>query len=431
MSKLPYNDGRNVAFDSICVPCQRTEIIPIFPVRYALGQFDLEMLSLDYPSIEELLNSNFEPVNGLAARLLRSGYVYIYIEDGAIKQADEGADDMPSYKDKWHIFYYHSPNPDAEGNFSDIGGQFVKQQIAKNDAKNWIYETFKDINGIDVKRPYAFIPPTCSKIYIAYSEHEWSIDLLDLLNKNSHATLTRHNYMQLSSTMLEADDDCAWSSQSFTDRKPTREDFKKGDAENFKSTLERFVQEMRPPEQMAAKQTPVEPNKDESEKFIEGLLLSAIPAIPNSRAKINHIFKETKNKIEVGKVVALYDPVGISQDLAAFHATISTAHASDVVENYYAYTMYQAVETQLSSALPQLDTLFNTKFSEARKTLSKFEGAVLKQQQELQSTPLHKRSYSDVAQDPVKAAKAQMSQQELTKLSRDFQFVKAHTPSDD
>ena len=67
------------------------------PVRYALGQFDLDIPSLDYPSIDQLLNSNFEPVNGLVARLLRSGYVYIYIEDGAQKQADEGGDDLPSY----------------------------------------------------------------------------------------------------------------------------------------------------------------------------------------------------------------------------------------------------------------------------------------------------------------------------------------------
>ncbi len=433
MSELPDNNGKNVAIDNICVPCQRTEIIPIFPVRYALGQFDLDIPSLDYPSIDQLLNSNFEPVNGLVARLLRSGYVYIYIEDGAIKQADEGGDDLPSYKDKWHIFYYHSPNPDAEGNFSDIGGKFVKQQIVENDDEHLVYKTFQNSSNKEVMRPYAFIPPTCSKIYIAYSEHEWTIDLLDLLSKNSHATLTRSNYMQLSGTMLDASDDCAWPLQSFADKKPTIEDLKTGDAQNFKSTLERFVQEMRPPEQPPVKQEPVEQDKskDDSEKFIEKLLLSAVPAIPNSRAKINHIFNETKNKIEVGKIVALYDPVGISQDLAAFHATISTAHASDLVENYYAYTMYQAIETQLSAALPQLDTLFNTKFSEAHKTLSKFEGAVLREQQKLQSTPIHKRSYGVIDRDPAQAAKAQMSQEELAKLSRDYQFVKAHMPSDD
>jgi hypothetical protein len=55
-----------------------------WPVRYALGQFDLDIPNLEYPDVE-----HFEPVNGLVARLLRSGYVYIYIEDGAKKQADE------------------------------------------------------------------------------------------------------------------------------------------------------------------------------------------------------------------------------------------------------------------------------------------------------------------------------------------------------
>ncbi len=160
MSRLPPNPGRNEAIDKICAECEQSEIIPILPVRYALGQFDLEMPYLNYPSIDELLNSNFEPVNGLVARLLRSGYIYIYIEDGAAKGADKDGDDLPSYQDKWHIFYYHSPNPDDEGNISEIGGRFVKQKIEIDDEEeHLVYKGFINTKNEAVKREYAFVPP--------------------------------------------------------------------------------------------------------------------------------------------------------------------------------------------------------------------------------------------------------------------------------
>ncbi len=422
MSELPDNNGKNVAIDNICVPCQRTEIIPIFPVRYALGQFDLDIPSLDYPSIDQLLDSNFEPVNGLVARLLRSGYVYIYIEDGAIKQADEGGDDLPSYKDKWHIFYYHSPNPDAEGNYSDIGGQFVKQSIVENEDEHLVYQPFKNTNGKEVKRPYAFIPPTCSTIYIAYSAYEWSTYLLDTMAGDGGL---RAEHMQKSGTMLEDDGQCSLPLQLFNDASPTQDNLEHGESTDFKTTLSKFVQEL-------------DPNAKEKEKlaenstFLEKLILSATPAVPYTKAKIDQIFNETKNKIEVGKVVALHDPIGISQDLGAFHGAVSVSHAHDIMENHYAYATYQSIEEQLASVLSPIDSPFSNKLHKARKVLANFDNEVASNTAKWKHTSKQDKLYHpNRFKDPVQMARDAMTPKELKEMHDAFDFSSKYSVTDD
>ncbi len=392
------------------------------PVRYALGQFDLAPLKLNYPSVDELISSNFEPVNGMVARLLRSGYVYIYIENGAKKQADEGGDDLPSYQAKWHIFYYHSPNPDAEGNISELGGLFVKQKIEENDDNHLVYQRFKNSNNSLVKRTYAFIPPTCSTIYIAFSAYEWSIHMLDTVMSDPKK---RAKHMQKSGTTLAINESCAWPLQQFAGKKPTDDNLKNGSSEQFNTTLASFVQELNPANKAAKK------SAAEDDSFLDKLLLSVTPSIPYSAAKIAQVHNTTKNKIEVGKVIALHDPIGISQDLAAFHGAVSISHAHEIMDNQYAYLTYQAIETQLGSALPHVDSLFSNQLHSARQTLIDFEEKVSREQMELQSTPIHQRDFAMSDASRLSAVKSRMSEDELRQLSKAYEFTQKHKTSDD
>ncbi len=425
MSSLPPNTGKNIAVDEICIPCERTEIIPILPVRYALGQFDLAPLNLNYPSVDELISSNFEPVNGMVARLLRSGYVYIYIENGAKKQADEGGDDLPSYQDKWHIFYYHSPNPDAEGNISELGGLFVKQKIEENDDHHLVYQRFKNSNNSLIKRTYAFIPPTCSTIYIAFSAYEWSIHMLDTVMSDPKK---RAKHMQKSGTTLAINESCAWPLQQFAGAKPTDDNLKNGSSEQFNTTLASFVQELNPANKVAKK------SAAEDDSFLDKLLLSVTPSIPYSAAKIAQVHNTTKNKIEVGKVIALHDPIDISQDLAAFHGAVSISHAHEIMENQYAYLTYQAIETQLGSALPNVDNPFSNKFNQSLQYIDEFEARVSAKQREAQAAAMRQGAIFNprkLQQDFVQLTKDEMNASELKALEEAGDFYTANKPSSD
>ena len=389
----------------------------IAPVRYALGDFSLDTLNINYPSIDALLNNQFKAVNGVVARLLRSGYVYIYIDEGASKQADTDGDDLPSYQDKWHIFYSHNANPDEEGHISEIGGLFTKQLIEKNDHNNLVYRRFKNAQNQDVQREYTFIPPTCSTVYIAYSAYQWSMHLLDKLTADASM---RDKHMQKVGTMLGADEPCSWPLQLFGDDKPTHDNIKHGSSEQFKTTLARFVQELNPAIKTKSK-------NDSQAGFLDKIVLSATPAIPYSKAKIDQVHNATRNKIEIGKVVALHDPVAISQDLAAFHGAVSVSHADDIMENQYAYTTYQAIETQLAGALPHIDSPFCNRLQKERATLNAFENKITRKQQHRQSMPLHQRARY---QDPADMAKQEMTPEELNALSNAYQETQKHPNTD-
>ncbi len=320
--------------------------------------------------------------------------------------------------DKWHIFYYHSPNPDAEGDFSDIGGKFVKQQIVENEDEHLVYQRFAVKEKEIDTRGYCFIPPTCSAVYIAYSAYEWSTYLLDELAGND---ILRADHMQKSGTMLEDDAPCSLPLQFFQDNKPTPDNLEHGESSDFKTTLSKLVQELDP---KAKEENKVAGNST----ILEKLILSATPAVPYTKAKIDQIFNETKNKIEVGKVVVLHDPIGISQDFGALHAAISVAHADDIMENQYAYLTYQAIETQLGNALPHIDSPFSNKIYGARQTLIDFDNKVQHRQTKNQSTPLLKRHKSDTALVQIKS---EMTDQEQKELKEAWKVVKVNAPTED
>jgi hypothetical protein len=424
MSKLPPNPGSNVAIDSICYPCQRPEIIPILPVRYALGQFDLDIKDISYPTIDQLLNSDFEPVNAMVARLLRSGYVYIYIEDGAQKKEDKDADDAPSYQDNWHIFYYHSPNPDTEGNINEQGGLFVKLKIEEDDeSEHLVYKRFKDKNDDEIAREYAFVPPTCSSISIAYSFCEWSINLLDaVMNSGS----SRASYMQKTGVMLPAVSDFSWPLQLFDDKKPTFDDVKKGDASLFSTTLASFVQELNPYTYDAVTAKGEEAN--------DKLVLSGINSIFYSQAKIAQLLNATCNKLEVGRVVVLHDPIGVSQDLAIFHGLVAASFEQDIKENQYAYMTCQMIETELGPALPNIDTPFSNKMNQAKKTIGAFEARVDEKQRRAKLAAFKSGRMMDIRplqQDHKQAVLVEMTSAERKELEQASDFYVANKPTKD
>ncbi len=240
-----------------------------------------------------------------------------------------------------------------------------------------------------------------------------------MLDSVMNSGSNRAKYMQSVGTMLPANTDCSAPLQLFENNNPTFDNVKNGSSEQFKTILASFVQELNP-EVLAAKKS------DKDAGFTEKLLLSVIPSIPDSKAKIDQVFNATKKKAEVGKVVVLHDPVGISQDLAALHGAISISHAHDIMENQYAYMTYQAIETQLGTALTDIGNVLGSQVNTAQSVLDAFDAKVAEKQKRM---PPH--SHQRYKKETVSNLKSEMSKDELKALSEAYNVVKASKPSKD
>ncbi len=143
-------------------------------MRYALGQFDLDLKDLSYPPLSKLYANEGKPEQGMVTRLLRSGWVFIYTEEKAAAISDEKHPDAKSsYKGVWHIFYYHSPEE-----LGANGGKFVKFNWPDGTAEGEEWQVYKNDNNQEIIRNFAFVPCTVSKIPIAYSPLMWSKKLI-------------------------------------------------------------------------------------------------------------------------------------------------------------------------------------------------------------------------------------------------------------
>ncbi|MGB1239834.1 MAG: toxin VasX, partial [Pseudomonadales bacterium] len=79
----PENKGSNQCYRKICEVCDHTNILPIFPVRFALGEYGEKLKNLEYPTFTELYKNGGKAANGMVTRLLRSGWVFIFTEKKA------------------------------------------------------------------------------------------------------------------------------------------------------------------------------------------------------------------------------------------------------------------------------------------------------------------------------------------------------------
>ena len=151
--------------DGITAQCD-PDIIPIFPVRYALTSDALTAFKESQPSIgtpEGLGGGNHD------LRRLRRGYVYIYAHSG---HAGEMHSDQAGI---WHVFRYESLTQDENSGTirndtqSGMPGSYAFTPYQWEDgtpSSNWVALTSR-------RFPYAFVHRDVSNIHIAYSEERW------------------------------------------------------------------------------------------------------------------------------------------------------------------------------------------------------------------------------------------------------------------
>ncbi len=294
----------------------------------------------------------------MVTRLLRSGWVFIYTEEKAAAISDEKHPDAKSsYKGVWHIFYYHSPEE-----LGANGGKFVKFNWPDGTAEGEEWQVYKNDNNQEIIRNFAFVPCTVSKISIAYSPLMWSKKLFTLLEISK---TMREDYMQQVKTFpTTIEECCAPLRLNKAKSRPTKQQLKDLPAEQIKFSPQHIVKEF-----LANNADDVQ----EKEKNDDIYSLGSMPLTAYSQSKIENLKHEMISKDEVGVIVALHDPIGISADLGSLHNSIALEPVHDILSNTYAYTIYQKIEGHLGGFLSNSRNPFALELSRKRALIADFD----------------------------------------------------------
>ncbi len=344
-------------------------------MRYALGQFDLDLKDLSYPSLADLYQSKGEAEKGMVVRFLRSGWVFIYTEEGAACEADKThTDAAPSHDGDWHIYYYYSPDDGG-----DIGGKFVKYKWSGGAADKGEWKVYKNDNQQPVTRDYIVMPCSVSKIYIAYSQHIWSLHMFSTVKGSD---TEREKYMQLVSIFPTGVQQNVAPLLLLNDSRPSKAQLKETVADELTFTPEILVKEL------SQANAGIEYNSKEFKPNdnLEFLLGSAGLSACNT-SKVQQIRSAMHKKAEIGVIIGLHDPIGIAGDLGSFHTSVTLESLGDITENTYAYTTYQAIESQLGAVLPNSKHPFAVTRQKNKLIVDMFDKKVKQKVNEKQSKP--------------------------------------------
>jgi hypothetical protein len=415
--ELATNNGGGESYKKICAVCELTDIIPIFPVRYALGQFDLTLKTLTYPSLTELYQSQGDACSGLVTRFLRSGWVFIYTEEGADSStAANHPDASGSHDGDWHVYFYHSPDDGG-----DLGGLFVKYQWTGGTADKGEWLAYTDANNSPIKRSYVFVDSSISKISIAYSQHIWSLERFSQL-KSSKAD--RAKFMQLMTVFPTQVEENVAPLQLLNNSRPSKAQLKASSKDQLVFTPELLVKEL------TQATFTVQHNKQEFEEGDNQEYLLSGPALYSCTPDtIDTLRLAMINKAEVGVIAALHDPVGIAGELGRFHTSMTLESLGDITENTYAYTTYQAIESVLGGVLPDSKQPFAISRQKNKIIVNAFNKKVSKKYRERISKyrPIDKwdaqQHYKRSAEAAQNDALAEMSKEQREQLLKAEQQV--------
>lgn len=269
-------------------------ITPLYPVRYAYANFFTEALSepTDPPSLPKLLGVNdLQATQGYVIRLLREGWVYIREED----------DPQNGY---WHIFKYSRGREEP--------GQPVTEHFEKYTFANGINAQgglIKDTSAGRPSYPFAFVRKGQANISIAYSEHEWSANVIDRLHGD--ATLRAKSMQPVNLETGNTEHSVAAS------------------AENFINLIEDYRTRQ---SRMLALQ---EANSDPT---LEDLSLDILTTEASYAMDATDIANELQSKLcygETARIVALHDPLGRQKEIAAAHGKLAIWQ-----QDYHALNLY-------------------------------------------------------------------------------------------
>ena len=310
-------------------------VIPIYPVRYGYANFFDEILPAQAPPTlpEMAAASDLKETGGYLLRLLRAGWVYIKEEDN---------------NEQFHIFkcLQTEVGPDVVEQYQKY--YFTNEENAQDGL------THDQSSGSDFY-PFAFVTANTGKISIAYSEHEWSADIIDKMNGDPELRAKAMQSVDLS------------SSGEFND-------------EATEDMLGQLIEDYRTHDMkwLADKEsgTPTEVGFDVATTHKSYHLL------PN---EITEKMRRSHSQQKNGTIVALLDPVGRQRDISHKLCLLIAEDQAYKSLHLYPSTISQYAQLCLDSSVPSVkeaatDNLdveglvtfqkeYNSKLEEARNNL--------------------------------------------------------------
>ena len=172
-------------------PCDQN-IIPIFPVRFAIKPTVLTEISKSYRNVSAEDNLHNEVDHEF--RRIRQGFVYIFAKNG-VEDENTRTD---TKKGKWLIFRYNTEAGDANSSNVNTGNDipfYLRHPDTDiNVGGQYVFKLYEWVDGyasgqwrLNDSRtyPYAFVPHTTTEIEIAYSEHRWPAYFFEQLENDS------------------------------------------------------------------------------------------------------------------------------------------------------------------------------------------------------------------------------------------------------
>lgn len=283
-------------------------ITPLYPVRYAYANFFTEALSepTEPPPLPGLLGINdLQATQGYVIRLLREGWVYIREED----------DPQNGY---WYIFKYSRRQTEP--------GQPVTEHFEKYIFANGVNaqrSLIRDTSAGRSSYPFAFVRKGQANISIAYSEHEWSANVIGRLHGD--ATLRAKSMQRVNLETGNTEHSVAASAENFNDL-----------IEDYRTRQSR----------MLALQ------EADSDPELEDLSLDILTSEASYQMDAANIANELQSKLcygETARIVALHDPLGRQKEIAAAHGKLAIWQQDYNALNLYPLTIGGFVAQLLNS----------------------------------------------------------------------------------
>ncbi|MEJ2407042.1 MAG: hypothetical protein P8171_22710, partial [Candidatus Thiodiazotropha sp.] len=282
--------------DKTVKPPEPKLITPIYPVRFAYANFFKEtpVAAAEPPPLSTMLGkSDPSQTQGYVARVLRPGWIYIREEDGP------GGG-------HFHIFkYQHYPD----------GKQLVER-----------FPKYTFVNGIDAKDgltedtsggqrggyPFVFVREEVTTLSIAYSEHEWAPEVIDLMNGSAQARAKAMQRIHIKG------DDSASVEASADNLTALVEDYKAHKARMF--TLK----------------------NNTSDPDIQDIDLDGLTTQGSYDMQAEQVAAALRAKTKPGEkayILALHDPLGRQRDILEIHNKLALWEKAYHAENVYPYTI--------------------------------------------------------------------------------------------